>query len=155
VGSQGIQVIDGKVVDEDGRPLWIEGLDGPGRRMTVQDLLLLQFAGLHDVLITKGHRAATEAAEHNLGMDLWGTELRDRLAARQAATRELSADQACRWVAEQLAAMLDRPLIWDGAFGRTGSLGNHIERARDLVHARMELLYDVVEFLLDKSEATA
>jgi hypothetical protein len=57
-----VQIIKGKVYDIEGRLLWIDGYDGPGRPMTFNDLLLEDFAALQSVLEKHGHRAATRLA---------------------------------------------------------------------------------------------
>jgi hypothetical protein len=148
-----VRIINGKVHDADGRLLWIHGETDPGRPMTAHDLLLAHVAELPIILATHGHHAATKAAESNLGMDIWGANLRARLATRQATTTHLPASAPCRWVAEQLAGLLDGPLLWDGAILRGRRLWfDQAERARGRLEARMEVLYEVVEHLLDRTE---
>lgn len=145
-----------KVYDAGGRLLWVDGFDGYGRPMTERDLLLDHFRGLQDVLDSQGHQAAIEATEANLGIDIWGTMLRDRLAARQAATRDLPTEAPAGWVAEQLVALLNEPLPWDGLDVRRVRLcDDKVDRARARVEGRMELLYEVCEFFLDRTEPAA
>jgi hypothetical protein len=116
-----LRLIDGKVHDAQGRLLWDRQ---PGRPQTFNDLMLADFAALPSVLDAHGHRAATQAAERNLGMclwggrgmGLWGAELRARLATRQVAIATLPAETPCRWIAEQLTNLLDGPLLLDGAY---------------------------------------
>jgi hypothetical protein len=86
-------------------------------------------------------------------MDIWGTDLRARLAERQATTRTLPAEAPCRWIAEQLTELLAQPLLLDDVFPRRGRLYlDQAEHARARVEGRMEVLYEVIEFFLDRTE---
>jgi hypothetical protein len=148
-----VQVIDGKVHDAEGRLLWVDGFDGSGRPMTERDLLLNHFRSLQDILDAEGHRAAVEATEANFGMDVWGAVLRERLSARLSASCNLPAHAPSRWIAEQLVVLLDEPLLWDGLDVRRVRICDHqVELARARVEGRMELLYEVCEFFLDRTE---
>lgn len=104
-------------------------------------------------------RPWTQAAENEPEL-LWTVETRARLARRLAVldalpaeVGELSADDPRRWAADKARMLLGLNLVWrDGGNLHTMPPGR-LERVRDRVLARIELLYDVVDALLDWSGA--